>query len=145
VIIGIDPGARGAVAFVDSGYGFLKLDSFETTYDLYKAINNYAPKHIFLEKAQTMPRQGIVSAFTYGSGYGKILGMLEIAQLPFTLVHPRQWSRAMHVGTSSKEKAKIRSREAFQRIFPTMAHIKHDGVIDAMLIAEYGRRTLGGI
>ena len=103
--------------------------------------------HVFLEKAQSMPGQGVSSMFNYGVGFGTILGILAALKIPHTLVHPKTWCKVMHAGTTADD-AKARSLEAVRRLFPSVPIIRprctkpDEGYVDAILIAEYGRRCL---
>jgi hypothetical protein len=111
--------------------------------------------HAFVEKAQVMNKGGVkqsaVGAFTYGTGYGEILGLLRCLWMPHTLVSPVAWTRVMHQGTTVTKEDKVRSFEAAARLFPRQTWIlpgrrkPHDGTCEATLIAEWGRRHLGGL
>lgn len=153
-IFGIDPGKEGAIAIrsMRSCVGEIPTETFHhmllkdmTFQDFRKLWLDHAPKHIFIEKAQAMPRQGVVSMFNYGMGQGKILGWIEALEIPHTLIHPRTWCKEMHAGCTGQD-AKTKSAQAVRRLFPT-AEIKvngktpHKGLIDAYLIMEYGRRN----
>jgi hypothetical protein len=137
MIVGVDPGAKGAVCGIDYETHepeFCNIETFlDTTWDA---------EHIFIEKAQAMPGQGTVSMFNYGVGFGRILQKAHSVGVPYTLVHPRTWTKVMWAGTDSKLKPKQRSKQAAERLFPGVT-FKGDGQIDAALIAEYGRRQLG--
>lgn len=149
-VIGIDPGKQGAIALLSNDpetcFFWLLADvergigmSFE------EIIRRYDVQHAYIEKAQAMPHQGVVSMFTYGVGFGKLLGWCEMLSLPYTLVPPRTWTKEIHQGCAG-ESAKIKSSQAVKRLFPK-EDLKglgstrlHPGLIDALLIAEYGRR-----
>lgn len=109
-------------------------------------VRAFGVKHAFVEKAQAMPGNGSVSMFTYGTSFGRIIGWLETLGVPMTLVPPQTWQKMMHMGCTGKPKD--RSRQAVRRLFPRENLIPHgciklhDGLADAMLIAEYGRRQL---
>lgn len=137
IIIGIDPGLKGAVCGIDENgeLGFSLIPDF---------LSVLTPniKHVFVEKVFGMPGQSSVATLTYGIGFGRIIQHLEFFKIPHTLVHPKTWTKVMHAGTDSKLKAKKRSNQATDRLFPGIK-FKNDGEIDAALIAEYGRRTLG--
>ena len=121
--------------------------------------------HAFLEYAQAMPAlppgvavahgkpatyrgQGASSAFKYGRTWGEIHAVLVCLGLPYTVVHPARWTKLIHTGIEAAD-SKARSRIALQRLFPQInlapprGHKPHEGMMDALLIAEYGRRTLG--
>lgn len=103
---------------------------------------------IFIEKAQAMPKQGVSSTFNYGTGFGRLIGWCEALGLPFELVTPQAWMRVMHAGTTGTD-SKARSLQAAQRLFPGVSLIPgkcrkpHMGLVEALLICEYGVRRCG--
>lgn len=97
-----------------------------------------------------MPKQGVTSMFSYGTGYGILQGVVGAFGFPFTLVPPRVWTKVMHAGVSTDISAKEKSLVAALRLFPDQNFLAtprstkpHQGLIDACLINEYGRRVLG--
>lgn len=150
IVIGVDPGSKGAiVVYRKSGSGTEWLEDIYrdvTGKKLYLAIINWGPSHVFIEKAQSMPKQGIASAFTYGTGYGGLIAAADIAEVPYTLISPRIWSAKMHLGCDG-DTPKEKSAQAFLRQFQKWADQLmnrngklHDGAVDAALIATYGAR-----
>lgn len=154
--IGIDPGKKGGIAVIDT-----ELDTEVFPMPPNYSLADFLEKekrgrcHVFIEKAQAMPTNGAVSMFNYGQHFGEIVGMLIAFHLPYTLVPPRTWTKVMHAGiqlsnADAKQKGapKKKSLIAVRRLFPHVnlvppgKRVEHDGVIDALLIAEYGRRTL---
>jgi hypothetical protein len=147
VYVGIDPGKKGAFVAVNGNEQIIAVEKNVTGDDLFTFLSILNPRHVFLEKAQSMPRQGIASAFNYGQGYGELIGVLTARAVPYTLVRPSYWTKALHVGTADGE-PKERSAEAFRRLYPrepsalTPRGKLHDGVVDATLIAVYGLRHI---
>jgi len=152
LVIGIDPGKEGAWA--SSYRGHVKYSPLPSILALVDGLATFTTEvtkaHVFLEKAQARPGQGVVSMFTYGQGYGEIIGVLLALKIPHTLVPPGTWTRTMHAGTKANN-SKMRSAEAVMRIFPELASDLEKetkkvrlGVNDALLIMEYGRRVLNG-
>ena len=149
-VVGIDPGKTGALALATH----IEVEQMEVMPEFPKSIleilKSWKPDHVFLEKAQAMPKNGAVSMFKYGVSYGEIRGLLIAMAIPFTLVPPRTWAKVMHKGADGKDTtAKEKSKEIAHRIFPHLNFLAterskkpHDGLIDAALIAEYGRREL---
>ena len=145
VVGAIDPGARGGVAIITQQRTEVHtLDGFNL-----KLLRSCT--HVFVEKAQAMPKQGVSSMFTYGVGFGRLIGWLESLEVPYTLVTPQAWMKTMHVGTDTKLDAKARSLQAARRVFPAVNLLAserskkpHDGLVDALLLAEHGRRVLEG-
>lgn len=160
MIIGIDPGATtgGIAIMLDHGEVMMLWEMpsiVELVYE-FTALKAGADSSLFayVEKAQAFPGQGVVSMFNYGLGYGQILGVLGALEIPYELIHPRVWSKEMLTGTSepvqSKKLKKDKSRniEAARRLFPSLPELRakkpDSGIVDALLIAEYGRRRRQG-
>lgn len=152
---GIDPGkSGGAVLLSPCGQIVDKLINIQTGRDVLNFLNNHKDKQIFAycEKAQAFPGgQGIVSTFNYGQGYGEILGILQALNIPFELIPPTKWTRVMFAGVPVSYKGKDRARIAVSRLFPgidlrasSRCQRPHEGLVDALLIAEYGRRIMHG-
>lgn len=156
--IGIDPGKAGALVCLDKD-GKVKWaermpeDNKEIARRINYTFNMRQPRpvvHVILEKAQAMPKNGAVSMFNYGQGFGIIQGILIALDVPHTLVPPARWAKVMHVGTTAQDPKK-RSLEAVRRLCPGIAapltprsKNPHEGLVDAYLIAEWGRRYLLG-
>jgi len=102
--------------------------------------------HAYLEKAQAFPKQGGSSSFKFGRVFGIVEGLIAAQRWPLTMVPPSVWTRAMHAGCEGST-PKQRSAVAASRLFPGIDLHKsersrkpHEGIVDALLIAEYGRR-----
>lgn len=155
IVVGIDPGKDGGYVELDEAGAVLWRGRLYQDHALPRLeLIQWERAHIFMERAQVMNREGrptsSVSMFSYGQAFGEILGRIAILRIPLTLVRPADWSRMMHSGTKAGD-TKKRSLEAAQRIFPhetwlpTEACKKpHDGIYEAALIAEWGRRQLQG-
>ncbi len=147
IIWGIDPGKEGAIVILGPE---MKPEKFLLSniefLDFVRLMARYNIDHIFLEKAQSMPKQGVVSMFNYGIGQGRLIGWIEALSIPYTLIAPKTWTKEMHVGCTGKD-SKTKSAQAARRLFPQVDtklgnKTNHKGVIDALLIAEYGRRRM---
>lgn len=112
VIGGIDPGKSGGVAII--GAGEPRVFSMEVA----QLRDLQACTHVYVEKAQAYPKQGVSSVFAYGTGFGRLIGWLEALQVPYTLVTPREWQKLMWLGTDTKLETKERSLQAVKRLFP---------------------------
>jgi len=154
IFIGIDPGKSGGIASIVCGAAGVSImdDSIQGILQTIQQILRYQDSmdrvHVFLEKGQTMPQNGGVHSYNYGHHNGSIEGILVALKLPYTLIKPQTWMKVMHVGTDSKLETKERSVQACRRIFPDLnltpprCRKPHDGMAEALLIAEYGRRSL---
>ncbi len=157
---GVDPGLKGAFSTVDERGQIVDMTVMPLTPDgpdcreIKRILMGWARLatsgfHVALEKGQTMPKQGGVSVFNYGHGCGILYGIIATLELPFTFVRPAAWTKVMHQGTDDGE-AKARSLVAASRLWPIQTWRPtprctkaHDGLVDATLIAEWCRRTVG--
>lgn len=154
IIGGIDPGKDGGYAelCLDGKLRFAMTLEQGLNYLLGLPHGSLANRFIWCERAQVMhingKKQSSTSSFTYGTGYGEILGILRALNLRHQLVRPADWTRVIHAGTKDSDVPKARSLEAAQRLFPGETWLidkrrkPHDGLFEAALIAEYGRRML---
>ncbi len=154
-LLGIDPGKRGALVLmpIEAGDAPIKswlLESvYEGTVDFKWLVGSHDVVSIWVEKAQSMPQQNAASMFKYGRDYGRLLGWIESIGIEYHLVAPQTWTKEMHRGTDEKL-PKAKSLQIARRIFPDVPLVPlgcrkpHDGIVDALLIAEYGRRMTYG-
>lgn len=150
--VGIDPGATGAIAWIDST-GTPVIHDMPTMGER-KVI--HAPKlndilheaeeaaggagiHVLLEHAQPMPGQGVVSVFSYGRGFGTVEGVLYAYSIPHTLVRPADWKRRAGLG-ASKSDAIARAIQVCPAASWLLTLKKHHGRAEALLIAIFGAK-----
>lgn len=90
-----------------------------------------------LEAVGARPDDGGTSAFQFGEGFGKVKAVLEVLNIPYTLVTPKKWKNGMGLIGTEKDQ----SRQLALKRFPSMAGAlrlkKHDGRADALLLALY--------
>ncbi len=95
--------------------------------------------HVFIEKAQVMPKQGISSSGRYMMSYGIVRGICSALGIPYTLVTPQRWKKDILADMPKEKGASI---IMVKRLFPSidMSRKKDHGRAEAVLIAEWGRR-----
>lgn len=149
-VIGIDPGAAtGGIAIaVNETLVVLPMPDIRNFFCEMKIHALIGDAHVFVEKAQSFPKQGIASAFNYGRHFGELLGVLVSCGLRHTLVPPAVWSKTVHAGTKGGD-TKVRTLEAVRRLFPDTnfkatqrCKKPHSGMVDAAAIAWYGQQYL---
>jgi len=93
-----------------------------------------------LELAGPMPGEGVVGVFGFGRGHGLWEGILAALRIPYQLIRPQQWKKAMLAGLP---KGKDASRIAAQRLFPNadLSLKRYHGRADSLLLAEFLRRS----
>ena len=149
ITIGIDVGKSGGIAWIDETGKACVEKMPDTLKDLWELIekdilhatgnlhfgNSTRNCKAYLEQISSSPQMGVVSAFTFGNGYGHLEMALTAAGIPFERVRPQVWQKALNCLTKGeKNVTKRRAQELFPSIKVT--HIN----ADALLIAEYGRR-----
>ncbi len=151
MIIGIDPGQKGAIGIIDSSFVEVKdmflLPSNEIdTKKIYKYIKNKQKETsietiCFIEKAQAMAKNGSTSIFTYGEGYGKTKAVFEILEIPYIEIRPVAWKKYFGLN-NDKTKAITFAMKLFPNVnFYGTKGGKKDGRAEALLIAKYGEIT----
>ncbi len=148
---GIDPGKKGGFVVLDEvGKIIHKVKLPQTPPDMKECFYehaknfNYGYCRIYIEKCQAMPGQGVSSMFRYGMHYGEILGVLGALGIPFVTVPPKKW-QARIIGKFNKGQSKIEAYKKAKQLWPDVdfveerCRIPHDGIVDAALIAEFGR------
>lgn len=154
---GIDPGLDGGLAVIYSdqntvaipmltiGTGKRTLDSSE----IYYLLKDPPITFCLIEQQQVMPKQGSVSGFTIGKNYGILLGILSALRIPFQEIRAKAWQKAMFVGRTRRGKGD--SIALAQQLFPEASLLAterskkpHDGMAEALLLAELARRLHGG-
>ena len=150
VVLGIDPGKTGALAFLDADGDLLAVhDMPDATCSALGAhvrdlLVEYRPTQAFVERTQAFPGQGRTSAHDYGRDAGAVLGALGAWDIPTTLLAPSKWKVA--VGLRGKDKTA--SRQLAVELWPawsaSFARVKDHGRAEGALIARYGwHRSLG--
>lgn len=134
---------------------------------IYSLLYQYKDEncHIILENIAGLFGTSKVAAMSLGEQVGSIQTICAILQMPFTSVSPRKWQNEMfkdaklqykystvvsNDGSKIKKQVLDTKKTALlvaKRIFPKLSFIAtsrskkpHDGIVDACLLAEYGRR-----
>lgn len=137
MILGIDPGKSGGFALANVTGAIAYAFDKHTPTDIIQILKPLAPtiKMAYIERVSAMPKQGVVSVFTFGQNYGWWQGVLTALGIPIERVQPLKWQTYMGCRTGGdKNVSKARAQELFPQEKITHA------VADALLIAEYGRR-----
>lgn len=153
IYIGIDPGLSGGMATIKDGWlptvvpmpvAGGEIDARAVVEDM-ALLADCGRVIVVVEAVHSMPKQGVASTFKFGKGYGKILGALEAMQIQTELVTPQAWKAVVLAGTPKDKDAAVawcrRAYPAVNLILPK-CRTPHDGMADALCIAEWGRRTL---
>jgi len=152
IICGIDPGITGGLTFIQDNETHVVCERVPTvTYkingknkkflDLVKIVNRldlYKPYKVFIEKQQSMPKQGVASTFKTGFNYGIYIGAFVALGLDYKEVIPRQWKKDLGLKTSSKDEAREKASELIPYASDSWKLKCEDGVAESALIAYWG-------
>lgn len=101
--------------------------------------------HAILEDVHSMPGEGSVSSFSFGEGKGAWMGILAALQIPYTLVAPVIWKKAMGLAVGAEKGASIvRACQLFPEAAQLLKRKKDHNRSDALLLAAWGERMIGG-
>ena len=159
IYVGIDPGFTGAIAIfypLISAANEHRLQVYDMPvlkvgkkteldeaglFNIMHPLGLEAAVTVCIEKAQSMPGQGVSSTGRYLIGYGFIRGMCSGLGLPYQLVHPTTWKAKIMRDMPKEKQASVLK---CQQLFPAWSAqnlrlVKHHGRADAVLIAYYGK------
>lgn len=154
-IAGIDPGAKGAFAFIDTTTSecgawplpvkFREKTSRTTTELDAKEFTALLRKHgpfdeVWVEDVHSMPSDSPLTAFSFGMNKGSLVACIELMGYDFKddgalkYVHASVWKPALKV-SSDKAKTKQVARLLFRE---AKSATSNEGKCEALLIALYG-------
>ena len=153
-VIGIDPGASGAVAILEEGGKFVMVfDMPSMVIKVGSAMKNRVSPEMLadelrgyagpgaravIEKVSAMPGQGVSSMFAFGESYGLARGVLAGLGIPCSTVTPQQWKK-WHNVNASKDGSRAKAAQLWPLNAGDFKRVKDDGRAEACLIAEWGR------
>ena len=157
IIVGIDPGARGAIAILEGDS--LKVFDLKSctrptgtfnsldTLLFWNIVYFHIPKDdvaIFCEESLLMPGNGIKTARPIYDSRGTMRAVLELHGCKINYVDPKDWKRKLGLLKADKKASVEKAIEAFpdhKALFTKQWHggtVLLDGRAEAALIALYG-------
>ena len=146
LIMGVDPGKTGAVAFLDEAGNLVHVEDMAQLTGaalgtwLVDLLDDLAPDRVveaWVEDVHSMPKQGVRSVWTFAEGHGVILGALGAARIRTELVTPARWKKAAGLN-KDKTASRLRASTRWPDQARMFARVKDDGRAEAALIALYG-------
>lgn len=144
-VCGIDPGLTGGITFIEGN----EVSAYRTpvvTVQKKKILNLvrivdylklFNPDMVYIEKQQSMPRQGVASTFKTGLNYGLYLGLFVALDLKYTEVRAVKWKKDLNV-SSDKDLARARASYLLPQASTSWELKCEDGVAESALIAYWG-------
>ena len=146
IIMAIDPGLTGAVAFYApinadhvGVYDMPVAGGAVNVHELRKLIETYHPNTCVIERVGPMPRDGVMQAWRFSGAYHAALATVMLSHIATTLVTPAVWKKAMHVrgGPAGKEQCRKLAIQMFPYSAAMFARKKDAGRAEAALLAVY--------
>ena len=154
LIIGIDPGLKGAICILKDGK---ILDVFDMPVmpvgkknksqvngsqifnEIQKAITNEDKKDIkvVIEQVSAMPGQGVTSMFNFGQSFGVLKGVFSAMQIAMDFVSPVKWKKYYNLINTHKDLSRTKAIEFFPYISHKLSRKKDANKADAILIASF--------
>lgn len=126
--LGVDPGESGAWAVIDENCKLINAALYKEDRQL-ELTPPYALAAI--EKVHSMPRQGVVSTFTFAENYGRWQGYLAGLGVPYHLVTPQRWQKEiLDFQITREQKPVIESEREFGRRTARNRRIIKEGIVD---------------
>ena len=149
MIIGIDPGASGALVMLENDVPIewaimptykvgsaTRVNAAEVAFFMDRGIEI---EHVYIEQVGAMPGQGVASMFNFGHSCGTIIGVIGALGYAHTMVTPQKWKKAAGLMGTDKDAARSRAIQ----LWPSWSDLSKKGIgqalADAALIARYGK------
>lgn len=153
-VVGIDPGATGAIALVDTVtketqvWDFPKLEKDIDCLGVVEICKELKDIDLcIVENVHAMPMQSTVSGFRFGIAVGIARIIPAIISCRVEYISPQRWKKFFAVNGATgtpksvlKEKAVLKARQLFPQQQKILLKSK-DGRSEALLLAEYGVRN----
>ena len=148
MIIGIDPGFSGAIAFYEKGVLLIhdmplrkimdrtQVDAVQFSTYIIDMKRQCRIAFAVVEDVHAMPKQGITSTFRFGYNAGILLGVLEALRVKVLRVKPNAWKPALGL-SSDKGKSLALAKKLFPAYHHYFERAKDDGRAEAALLARY--------
>lgn len=157
--LGIDPGLRGGIAALDPAGIVVGTWPMPVTggevhaaglADLLRSLRCLDDQQdiggVVLERVSAMPKQGVSSTFTFGTGWGMVRGVCAALGIPVVLVPPTVWKKRVLVGLPHDKDGALRycaNRWPCTDLVLPGCRKPHDGMADALCLAAYGQMPGG--
>jgi crossover junction endodeoxyribonuclease RuvC len=150
VILGIDPGVTGALAFLRPSN---RVETFPMP--VFKAKHGHELdeaalsrmldarsrdiEFALLERQWARPTDGGPQAFKLGCNFGALRMLLASNFIPYRMVTPQAWKRAMGLLNEGKDASRAAATKAFPQDAEQWRLKRAEGRAEAALLASWGR------
>lgn len=140
LVMGIDPGKNGAFAIIKDG-ALQKVVPFNGDIKICRTVFRYLDIELYcIERVTSSPKQGVVSAFTFGRFFEAVVTAASLAaESSCILVRPQEWQSALGVLSGGNKTVLFTMAK---RMFPKgyAAKMFNRKSADAVLLAHYAHK-----
>ena len=155
--IGIDPGAKGAMALIGWDPALAEYDATAALengpliipFDQDRYINTLLAVETSgvecvccIEDVHSISGQGIASSFRFGVTYGWLLGMLDSIGIPYQPITPQKWKKEFGLNSDKENSIAV-----CKRLYPGVNLLRtersrkeDDNMAEAVLLSTYAKR-----
>lgn len=143
IFVGIDPGKEGALAVLDHDGQCTAAEPLRYTggeIDVRWLLGFYPADHFAVEQQFGIAKDGVRTVAVIMRNYGRITGALEAMLASLVTPQPKEWKNVVLRGTARDKEAAIayvRKRYPGVDLYPGRKRNAHDGIADAVCIAEW--------
>lgn len=143
IVIGIDPGRKGAVALLhpDGDQVFdMPLTAAALAQEFRNALyaNDVGDIVVYIEQQQAFPGNAAGSNFKLGYNQGWIEGVCSTLGYRVEYVRPAKWKKHFRLD-SDKEKSRALAQQKWPGLSGDLARKKDEGRAESLLIACWGQ------
>ena len=151
-VLGIDPGIHGALAIIDINDGAVpeliavcdvptigvKAKERANTMIVRDWLLAHRPDHALIERAGSMPKQGVASTFKYARAVGSLETVVACLDIPYSIIEPAAWKKFHHLIGADKEASRQRVLQLFPNVHTLFSRKMDHQRAEAVLIALHG-------
>lgn len=159
MILGVDPGFSGALAWYDTATGKIaqikpiplkEAGVFNTetrteidTVTLARLIGQTELRLAVVECVNSSPDMGVSSSFRFGQGFGQLQGILAALGIRTVYAYPAAWKAALQL-SKNKDESRLLACQKFPEWFAMFKKGRKSSAdsAEAALLAWYGTRFL---
>lgn len=152
-IIGVDPGASGAIAILEDNGKLVHVFDMPSVEIITggKAKRRVSPEMLaaelrlyadqgavaYVEQVGAMPGQGVSSMFAFGQAFGIVLGVMAGLAIPTQTVTPGKWKKDLKLN-GGKDASRAKAAQVWPAQAGEFKRVKDDGKAESALIALWG-------
>ena len=99
-------------------------------------VRQVRPDLAVVERVGAMPGNGSVAMFRFGTAFGIILGVLAAAGVPFLLISPNVWKKAVGL-SKDKDASRTMALQHYPDAALFLARKKDHGRAESLMLAHF--------